>query len=250
MRQRASDRHGALLQPTGDHRRRADHRIGRHRPGPDPQGAEEDPGGAGDEHHLHLPRHRGDRRGHRLDRRDVRREAGRVRDHPSTCSPDQSIRTPTCCSAPLHRSPGHGASSPRSAASPPTFSIRPPAAVSIPGARSPPRSAPWRSHLSRRCSPDTGWPAGTGKRYPCSRRRCADDRPGNTLAADPGEPAPPPGARTWRESSPSPGGCSVPPPISSTPSMGSASTSPSGRASGWWGSRGAARPPPGGCWSS
>ena len=74
--------------------------------------------------------------------------------------------------------------------------------------------------------------------------------PETTSAGHTGEPAAPTGREPGEEVPPSPGGCSVPPPTSSTPWMGSASTLTSGRASGWWASRDAGRPPRGGCWSS
>ena len=125
MRQRAVIAMALVLRPAADHRRRADDRPRRHRPGPDPQGAEADPGRDGDVDHLHQPRHRGHRRGDRLARRDVRRQARRVRPDRRRSSPGRATRTPTCCCDRRHRSPARAASWRRSKGEPPDL-LRPP----------------------------------------------------------------------------------------------------------------------------
>ena len=99
-------------------------------------------------------------------------------------------------------------------------------------------------------APGTRWLAGTGKRYPCSRRRSADDRPGNAIADYPGEPSAPPGGEPGEEVPHHPGAVPDSNRLRPRGGRGQLRHRLSARASGWWGSRGAARPPRGGCWSS
>jgi peptide/nickel transport system ATP-binding protein len=192
--------------------------------------------GDGDVDHLHLARHRGHRRGDRLARRHVRRQAGRVR--PPTEVGLRPAPPPVYAYLllrPPPRSPARAAAGTargRAARPAPT---RRPAAGSTRAARSPPSSASPRSRRSRRSAAAIGWPAGTTKRSPSSRGAAAmTDRP------DHRPPSRPAAARDHRpeQAVPDLPGPVPRPPSSSTPSTASTSRSHPGESLGLVGESG------------
>ena len=97
MRQRAMIALALACQPGRHRRRRADHRPGRHDPGPDPGAARRPQPRAGDGHHHRHPRPGRGGPGLRPGGGHVRRAGGRGRPTCARSTPRRATRTPSCC---------------------------------------------------------------------------------------------------------------------------------------------------------